>query len=40
MAESRSVAVVCKMALMKEGLWSIVDGKETNPPAEKYTLRA
>ena len=26
--------VQCKMSLMKDGLWSIVDGSETSPEAE------
>ena len=28
--------VQCRIALMKEGLWSIVDGTETAPPEKRH----
>ena len=32
--------VQCRMALMKEGLWGIVSGNETAPPAEEVERHA
>ena len=51
MAESRTVTVVpltgqnyckiqCRIALMKEGLWGLVNGTETAPPEDKVEKRA